>query len=151
MSKKLGVYLLLIFSLGVACQRANVTRENGTKKSISSIPLESVDAETGGKKGGGAHFTLSSNELFLDYQYFDDAEEAAAKFNEARSPLRHVIEEGNVSGATGVHVGKFSFTENESSYANNRFCLRWSNAKRYVIVCSESRQAIEEFRTVYDL
>jgi hypothetical protein len=122
------------------------------KISIDTIPMESVDAETGGKKGGGTHFSISSNEIFLDYQYFDDADAAVAKFNEAPpTPLRQVIEEGNVSGASGVRVGKFSFAENEASYENNRFCLRWSNAKRYVIVCSASRQAIEEFRTVYDL
>ena len=122
------------------------------KISIDTIPMESVDAETGGKKGGGTHFFLSSNEVFLDYQHFDDADAAVAKFREApRTPLRNVIEEGNVSGAGGAHVGKFSFAENESSYENNRFCLRWSNAKRYVRVCSASRQAIHEFRTVYDL
>jgi len=152
-SIKLGVYLFLIFSFATACQRESIAdqRGSGGKKSIHSIPIEYVDAETNGKKSGGTHFTLSSDQLFLDYENFDDEAGASAKLNKARSNAKQFIEEGNVQGDGGVIAGKYSVTENRSRYENDRFCLTWTRVNRYAQVCSASTQAIEEFRTVYDL
>lgn len=142
-----------MFSFAVACQRGSAVDERAitTKQSIESIPMESVDAETGGKKGGGTHFSLSSDQLFLDYQYFDDKAIANAELNKAMSNANQVIEEGNVQGKGGSIVGRFRITEDRSRYENDRYCLRWTKQNRYAQLCSASRQAIEEFRTVYDL
>jgi hypothetical protein len=143
---KLGVYLFLIFSFTAACERESIA-----KKSVDSIPIESMDAETGGKKGGDTHFSISSDELFFDYEYFDNEAGAKAKLDERRRKAKQIIEEGNVLGKGGEIAAEYSVTENVSTYENERYCLRWSRANRYLQVCSSSRHAIEEFRTVYDL
>ncbi len=150
MSAKLGIYLFLMFSLAAGCERQNIGRENSAKKSVDSIPMESVDAETGGDKGGGTHFHVSSNELFLDYTYFDDAAGANRELDKRTATAKQVIEQGDVSGDAGEIVGKFVVTETTSTYPNDRFCVQWSKANRYSQVCSEFRQGLDEFRTVYE-
>ena len=113
--------------------------------------MESVDAETGGKRGGGTHFTLSSGELFLDYQYFSGAAEATRRIDEETDSAKELIERGDVPGIAGGIVGKFVIAETGSAYPNNKVCLRWSNTNRYARVCSESTPALDEFRTIYEL
>jgi hypothetical protein len=142
---KTGVFVFLTFSLVVACQSGNV-KEIG-KKSIDSIPMEYVDAETNGRKGGGTHFSLTSTELFFDYENFEDEFIANARLESVRTNAAQVLEEGNVLAQGDVIAGKFLVARHE----NERFCLTWSRANRYSSVCSESKQAIEEFRTVYKL
>jgi hypothetical protein len=143
---KIGLCLILIASLTAGCER------EGVKKSIDSISMESVDAETGGKKGGGTHFSITSGELFLDYTYLSNEAEAKAEVDGSRLGTERVIEEGDIREADGMAVGKFSLAENTSAtHENNRFCLRWSRVNRFSEVCSTSRQAIEEFRTIYEL
>jgi hypothetical protein len=118
---KLGAYLLLILFFAVACGPGNISRENMAKKSITSIPMESVDAETGGTKGGGTHFHILSGELCLDYQYYDDEAGANRRLDEMTSTAKRVIEQGPVPSDAGNVGGKFVITETDSTYPNKGF------------------------------
>lgn len=151
MRVKLCIYSFLLVSFLTGCQHENGVPRMIAKKPIESIPMESVDLQTGGSKAGGTHFHISSDELFLDYTYFEDEATANANLENERANAKAVIEQGDVRGNRGTVTGTYWITEDHTRYEKDRFCLKWTNANRYTAVCSASRQALEEFRAAYDL
>ncbi len=113
--------------------------------------MESVDAETNGLKGGGTHFTISDEPLFLEYKEEDNEAAAKAKLEGEVKQAKRGIEEGNVEGKYGAIVGKYYFSEEHPEFGSDVFCLRWTNVNRYTLVCSASKQALEEFQAIYEL
>ena len=140
-------YLLLAAFIFVSACRP----ESTAKKTVDSIPMESVDAETSGRKSGGTHFSLNEERLFLDYEYLDDDRTAQTKIDESGSKGKRILEQANMIGTDGRSIGKLIVVESDSKHPNVRFCLLWTNKNKFTQVCSESTRAIEDFRSTYEL
>lgn len=143
---RFGFIVLIAAAAISACQTGPVS-----KRSISSIPMEAVDVETNGRRGGDTHFHIGPGEVFLSYETMDSPLRAAQKVGENRSKAVRVIEVGEVQGSGDVSRDSYLLVENESRHENTRFCLYWSKADRYHSVCSASIQPIEHFRALYEL
>lgn len=113
--------------------------------------MESVDAETFGKRHGGTHFHLADEEFFLDYEFFGDIDKAASKIAESRSTAKRVLEESIVIGSDGQKVGMLLLVESSLEPTNMRYCLLWTNRNKFTNICSQSTEALQSFRKDYEL
>ena len=143
---RFGVLVLFVIMAISACKTDPVA-----KKPISSIPMESVDAETNGERGGGTHFHIGPGEVFLDYTTLDSPSRATQMVDENRARGIRILAEGPVQGGHGTVHGGYVLVENESGHENTRYCLHWSKGARFHTVCSASTQPIEHFRASYEL
>jgi hypothetical protein len=143
---RFGVIVLVVAVAVSACQTGSKS-----KRPISSIPMEAVDVETNGQRGGDTHFHLGPGEVFLSYETLGSPLSANQKVEEGKAKAIRVIEEGEVPGGGDASQGVYILVESESRHENTRYCLYWSKTVRHHSVCSASIQPIEHFRALYEL
>lgn len=141
---KLLFSIFLIFFLG--CQ---VTQNNQTQKKSYQckdykldMPIESVDAETNGKKSGDTHFYSHSSdeEVFYSYENFANREEAQNYFDKKTKQFMFLLRRNKLIDKNDKEIGEKILFRHES----DNYCLYWTNGHRFNSVSSKSLSAIEE-------
>lgn len=106
------------------------------------VPIESVDAETNGKKGGETHFHSNSSdeEVFYSYDNFDSNDEAQSYFDKRTNEFRFLIRDSKLTDKNGKEVGQKTLFLSES----NNYVLYWINGVKFNSVSIKSLSAVEE-------
>ncbi len=141
--------VFLIFLFTSACGSTFVSKSNATNRDVESIPIESVDAETNGKRFGDTHFSLSFGELFLSYEYFNSNEIANSKYLEKKSADKQILKTEDVLDKNEKKVGEKSLAASKGN--KKKFCLIWTKNNKLTEVCAESLEALTEFEQTYKI
>ena len=105
------------------------------------MPIETVDAETSGKKSGDTHFSsLSSDEeVFYTYENFATNEKALEGLKRNEKQSFRVLRNGDLKDNNGKKIGEKLFISTREDYK-----LIWTNENRFNSVSSKSLSAVEE-------
>lgn len=142
-----GLFSLLIICLGAGCNSNAETNPNSPKIYTCRdynfvIPIETVDAQTNGKKSGSTHFcsSLADIEVFYSYENLQSNEEAAQYFVNQKKGFTAIIRKRELKNQTNDKVGEKILSYSEG----NRYVLKWVSNTRFNLISSDSLTAIEE-------
>jgi hypothetical protein len=145
----LTVFLICLFIS--ACNFSTVSKQSNSTKDIESIPIESVDADTNGRRSGNTHFYLNSGELFLSYEYFDSDEIADSKYLEKKNADGQVLSTEPIFDKNEKRIGEKMLAVFVSKENDMRFCLFWIKGNKLTKVSAASLEAIKEFERTYKI
>jgi hypothetical protein len=133
----------------MACNSPATSRESSQRRDVESIPIESVDVETNGKRFGDTHFTLNSGELFLRYEYFDSNETANSKLLKKKETAGELLKIESVFDKNGQKIGEKILAVFLSEDKKKQFCLFWTKGNKLTEIKTESIEAVKEFEQTY--
>jgi hypothetical protein len=136
-------FIFASFLICFGCQ----SDENHQKKTIAckdyklDVPIEAVDAETTGEKGGDTHFHSHSSdaEVFYSYNLFESVEKAQEVLKKDENKVFLVIRKGELKDNNGNKIGEKIIIFDRENYR-----LFWTNGAMMNLVSSNSLPAIEE-------
>jgi len=140
---KLVFLIPLIFYCGCQSTQNNQTQEKSyqCKDYKLNVPIETVDAETNGKKSGDTHFHSHSSkeEVFYFYENFATNEEAIEGLKRNERNSFRILRKGDLKDNNSNKIGEKLFISTWEDYK-----LIWINENRLNSVSSKSSSAIEE-------
>jgi len=106
-----------------------------------NVPIESVDVETNGKKGGDTHFYSASSdaEVFYSYALSESAEKAIEAINRIEKDALRLLRKNELKVSNGSKSGEKVVILNGEDYK-----LVWTKGAMINSVSSKSLSAVEE-------
>lgn len=150
MNRRYKLFILASLLICFGCQPKEPHQKNlfTCQDYKLDVPIESVDAETNGKKSGDTHFSSYSTDAENSYSYslFESPEKAIEGLNRVEKNSLRVLRKGELKDNNGNKVGEKIIISTWKDYQ-----LYWTKGAMYHSVISESLSDIEEIEKACNL
>lgn len=135
------LFISLLFCFSCKNEESNQKSLFTCKDYKLNVPIESVDAETNGKKSGDTHFHSASSdeEVFYSYENFANKEEVIEGLKRNEKQSFRVLRKSELKDSSGNKIGEKLFISTWEDYK-----LIWTNENIFNSVSSKSLSAVEE-------